>query len=110
MHTVPCPHCGTALSNDPEFAGQMVQCPECKRQFVMPPSAPPILPSVVRPADEPGKLLGVQFWGTSPLPQAVRHEKRPVSRNPARVDCPDCCVRHPNDRRGAAEQNGVLLG
>ena len=40
MSAVACPHCG-AVVNAPDLAGQMVACPTCAGQFVMPGAVPP---------------------------------------------------------------------
>lgn len=40
--TVNCPHCGRALEQSPELAGQTVACPFCAEDLMMPaPVAPP---------------------------------------------------------------------
>jgi len=49
---ISCPHCGFRLSNSPELAGQLVQCPSCHGQFMMPgtgqllPAPPVVLPPI----------------------------------------------------------------
>lgn len=43
MAYVSCPHCGTELENDGTLAGQAVECPGCRHQLQMPPTAEPIV-------------------------------------------------------------------
>ncbi len=41
-----CPACRQPMLSDPSFAGQVVACPHCTRQFVMPGSAVTVVPPI----------------------------------------------------------------
>ena len=36
MTSLPCPHCGQPIINDPAIAGKLVECPGCKGVFQVP--------------------------------------------------------------------------
>ena len=58
-----CPYCRKNLSDAPDLAGQMVNCPECGKPFAMPGRV------IVRPAGTPPPI---PFPGTAPEPPALR--------------------------------------
>lgn len=49
-----CPHCNASIGTDPNLAGQIVQCPQCRQALTMPALAvaravPPVLSAVAPP-------------------------------------------------------------
>jgi len=64
MNQIACPGCGGMIADDGSCAGQLVGCPFCGRQFVMPAAIAP--PPIIPHADMPPRVM----------------PKRPRSRSP----------------------------